>query len=54
MTLVEQHFPNHFGDLLPLHYAVTQEHAFRAFDSFIEPRLQTFGDYQDAMAQGTP
>ena len=54
MTLVEQHFPKHLRDLLPLHYAVTREHAFGAFDSFIEPRLQTFGDYQDATAQGTP
>ncbi|MCO4839612.1 MAG: hypothetical protein KC447_05800 [Rhodobacteraceae bacterium] len=54
MALAEQHFPDHFGDLLPLHYADTREHAFGAFDSFIEPRLQTFGDYQDAMAQVTP
>jgi deoxyribodipyrimidine photolyase-related protein len=54
MALAERHFPDHFGDLLPLHYAVTREHAFGAFDSFIEPRLQTFGKVQDAMAQGTP
>ena len=51
MTLVEQHFPKHLGDLLPLHYAVTREHAF---ENFIETQLQTFGDFQAAMAQGTP
>jgi len=50
MVLVEQHFPAHFRDLLPLHYAVARKHAFGAFYSFIEPHFQTFGGYQDAMA----
>ena len=54
MALVEQHFPDHFGNLLPFHYAVTREQALAALDSFIETRLQTFGDYQDAMVQGEP
>jgi deoxyribodipyrimidine photolyase-related protein len=46
MALAERHFPDHFGDLLPLHYAVTREHAFGAFDSFIEPRLQTLARFK--------
>ena len=54
IDLVEQHFADHFGDLLPFHFAVTREQALAALDDFINRRLATFGDYQDAMIQGEP
>ncbi|MDO6522154.1 cryptochrome/photolyase family protein [Shimia thalassica] len=54
MTLVETHFPDHFGDLHPFHFAVTREQALDALDEFIARRLTFFGDYQDAMIQGEP
>ncbi len=54
MALVETHFPDHFGDLSPFHFAVTRDQALAAFDEFISRRLRMFGDYQDAMIQGEP
>jgi deoxyribodipyrimidine photolyase-related protein len=54
IELVAQNFPDHFGDLLPFHFAVTRDQALEAFDQFISKRLQKFGDYQDAMIQGEP
>jgi deoxyribodipyrimidine photolyase-related protein len=54
MALVETHFPDHFGDLSPFHFAVTRDQAVAALDEFIARRLNLFGDYQDAMIQGEP
>ncbi|MBT0958714.1 cryptochrome/photolyase family protein [Alphaproteobacteria bacterium KMM 3653] len=54
LALVEAHFPDHFGDLLPFHFAVTRDQALAALDEFIARRLRLFGDYQDAMIQGEP
>lgn len=54
IALVETHFPDHFGDLLPFHFAVSREQALAALDEFIARRLCLFGDYQDAMIQGEP
>ena len=54
MTLVETHFTDHFGDLLPFHFAVTRDQALHALDTFVANRLNKFGDYQDAMIQGEP
>ncbi|MFY0623414.1 MAG: cryptochrome/photolyase family protein [Pelagimonas sp.] len=54
MALVETHFPDHFGDLSPFHFAVTRDQALAALDEFIARRLTLFGDYQDAMIQGEP
>ena len=54
MALVETHFPDHFGDLAPFHFAVTRDQALSALDEFIVRRLPLFGDYQDAMIQGEP
>ena len=54
IELVEAHFPDHFGDLLPFHFAVTRAQAIAALDKFIARRLNLFGDYQDAMIQGEP
>lgn len=54
MDLVAREFPDHFGDILPFHYAVNREQSLAALDQFIEHRLPTFGDYQDAMVQNEP
>ena len=54
MSLVERHFPDHFGDLVPFHFAVTRDQALAALDEFIARRLHLFGDFQDAMIQGEP
>ncbi|MFC3095753.1 cryptochrome/photolyase family protein [Alteromonas sediminis] len=54
IRLVEKYFPDHFGDILPFHYAVTREQALDVLDEFIEKRLVNFGQYQDAMAQNQP
>ena len=54
MALVAAEFGDHFGDLEPFHFAVTQREAEAAFDAFIEKRLAFFGDYQDAMIQNEP
>lgn len=54
LALVEQNFPDHFGDLLPFHFAVTRKQALLVFSNFIQTRLARFGDYQDAMLQDEP
>ena len=54
IALVEENFPDHFGDLLPFHFAVTRDQALAALDEFIAKRLSLFGDYQDAMIQNEP
>ncbi len=50
LAIVEEKFGDHFGDLEPFTYAVTQGDARRALAHFIAKNLPTFGDYQDAMA----
>ncbi|MCP4821225.1 MAG: cryptochrome/photolyase family protein [Shimia sp.] len=54
LTLVETHFPDHFGDLLPFHFAVTRPDALAVLDDFITRRLTNFGTYQDAMVTDEP
>ena len=54
MAIVEDKFADHFGDMLPFHYAVTRQGALAALDNFIETRLANFGTYQDAMLSGEP
>ncbi len=54
MQLVDTNFADHFGDLEPFYYAVTRHDALEALDLFIENRLESFGDYQDAMIQNEP
>jgi deoxyribodipyrimidine photolyase-related protein len=52
MVLVEQYFPDHFGDLESFTWGVTPAEAIRAARHFIRNRLARFGDYQDAMKSG--
>lgn len=54
MQLVEEKFPDHFGDLEPFHFAVTRQQALSALEKFINERLGYFGTYQDAMIQNEP
>jgi len=54
IDLVSTRFSEHFGDLEPFHYAVTQDDALKALDHFINIRLPNFGAYQDAMLQEEP
>ncbi len=52
INLVNDKFSKHFGDLEPFYFAVNKKQALRAFEKFIEERLQNFGTYQDAMIEG--
>lgn len=54
MDVVGDKFAEHFGDMMPFHYAVTRDGALEALDNFIETRLVNFGTYQDAMLSGQP
>jgi len=54
ISLVSDHFENHFGDIKPFYFAVTRNDALDVLGQFIEKRLPHFGDYQDAMIQGEP
>ena len=54
LSLVENEFDHHFGDLYPFYFAVTREQALCALDLFIRERLPSFGDYQDAMIENEP
>ncbi len=54
LTMVAARFGDHFGDVLPFHYAVTHAEAKKVLDDFIRERLPQFGDYQDAMLTDEP
>jgi deoxyribodipyrimidine photolyase-related protein len=54
LDLVRRRFPDGFGKLEPLHFAVTRRQALRELDHFIQHILPGFGDYQDAMVAGEP
>jgi deoxyribodipyrimidine photolyase-related protein len=54
LSLIEERFDNHFGDLLPFWYAVTRKDAEAAFTAFVKNALPHFGDYQDAMLSAEP
>jgi len=52
MALVENHFPDGFGEIEPFGYAVTRDDALEQLDWFIAHALAGFGDYQDALKEG--
>ncbi len=52
LTLVETHFPDHFGDLSPFWFGTTRADAAAALAHFLKTALPHFGDYQDAMLKG--
>jgi deoxyribodipyrimidine photolyase-related protein len=49
IELVNQKFPNNFGNNDNFYYAINHEQAQDFFDDFLKNRLKNFGDYQDAM-----
>ena len=53
LDLVAGRFPGHFGRLEPFRWAVTRADALLALGHFIEHRLDRYGDYQDAMREGS-
>jgi deoxyribodipyrimidine photolyase-related protein len=54
LALVAQLFANHPGSLEGFDEPVTARDAAAGFQDFLAHRLPMFGDYQDAMAAGTP
>lgn len=53
-ALVAETFSDHFGDIEPFYFAVTRDQALKVLAEFIDQRLPSFGDYQDAMLEGEP
>ena len=51
---VEQYLPNLAGNLPRFFWPVNRQLALQALQDFIDQRLPTFGDYQDAMWKGEP
>lgn len=54
IDLVAQKFSTHFGSLDNFYFAVTRTQALYILEKFIDERLMSFGDYQDAMVQNEP
>ncbi len=54
IALVEERFPDHFGDLKPFWFAVTRQGAEAAREHFVSCALPWFGTFQDAMLEGEP
>ncbi|WP_370237398.1 cryptochrome/photolyase family protein [Brevundimonas sp.] len=52
MALVAQRFSDHFGDLDGFDWPVTHDQAEAALSHFLAEILPSFGDWQDAMAEG--
>jgi len=54
MAEVEQRFAGHPGTLAHFGWPVSRAQALLALNTFIDARLPSFGDHQDAMWSGTP
>lgn len=52
IKMVEEWFSDHFGESENFTYAVTRRQALYRLNEFIDERLDEFGPYEDAMAQG--
>lgn len=51
LTLIEEHFPDHFGSLESFDLPVTRVQALHLLKSFIDEALPHFGAYEDAMVR---
>ncbi len=54
LALVQEEFPDNFGELHPFRWAVTRAGARTALAHFVEHALPNFGNFQDAMLSGEP
>ncbi|MBC9250661.1 deoxyribodipyrimidine photolyase [Pseudomonas alcaligenes] len=54
VALVGERFASHYGRLEGFDYPVTHAEAQELWQHFLEFSLPSFGDYQDAMAEGEP
>lgn len=54
IEMVEEYFPDHFGNSDDFRYATNRDQALQLLDEFIEERLVDFGPYEDAMASEKP
>ncbi|MGB0682079.1 MAG: cryptochrome/photolyase family protein [Magnetovibrionaceae bacterium] len=54
IKMIEETWPDRFGDLQEPYFVATPEAAEDRLDFFIQHLLPNFGDYQDAMKQGEP
>ncbi|NNF15467.1 MAG: cryptochrome/photolyase family protein [Gammaproteobacteria bacterium] len=54
MALVERTWPDAWGRMDSFHWPVTRDEALRALRDFVDNRLASFGDYEDAMWAGEP
>lgn len=54
VALVERHFSKHPGSLESFGWPVNRTQALAALEDFVEHRLGTFGDFQDAMWTAEP
>lgn len=52
VEMVQDYFPDHFGEVESFGYAVTRSQALELLDDFIENRLDEFGPYEDALKTG--
>ncbi|MFP8490297.1 cryptochrome/photolyase family protein [Gracilimonas sp. Q87] len=52
IEMVEKWYSGHFGESEDFTYAVTRRQALYRLNEFIDERLDEFGPYEDAMAQG--
>ena len=54
MKKVQANYPDYFGEVESFSWPVTREEALQVLENFINRRLKTFGDYQDAMITQDP
>ena len=52
INLVQNRFSEHFGDLDSFNWPVKRDQALVCLSHFIEERLSSFGDFQDALVKG--
>jgi deoxyribodipyrimidine photolyase-related protein len=52
IEMIDETFPDSFGNSDHFRYAVNRKQALELLDHFIEKRLADFGPYEDAMASG--